>query len=229
MIDFRITGTLAALLSVTTVSQAATIAFEAESGVFGTASLDGVGNQVFNTITDPTASGGEAVEPSAASFPTNTAAFITYELEVETAGEYFLYARVRRLTGTTTGVDLRTSSSLLNATPITNGNFLAIWGSGVATPGDITGATDEFALFNLSTGTVTSLGFNGTSTFNLTPGTINFQLSNRNDNVVIDALALSTNANLTEAEFLQALIIPEPTSLSLAGFGMGLMLLRRRR
>lgn len=218
------TGLLAAAMLATTSASAAVIGFEAESGTFTT------GGNVYNAVADPDASGGTAIAPSGADFGFGTNnADVLYELDFTEAGTYYLYARVRRTSGVTTGIDLRTSTSELRSTPITNGNFIAIWGG-------LNGATDvegnifdgeDYAVFNLSTGPFITLGFNGSATFDIAaPGTVEFQVSNRNDNVFLDAFVFSTDANLSEAEFLA--IVPEPASLALVVAGLGLAFVRRR-
>lgn len=209
-------GTSVALGAAT--ASAASIGYEAEWGTPAP-----VVSHTYNVITDPAASGGEAIEPDGADFGFGTAnATMTYVVEFPEAGNYNLFVRLRRATDNTDTFDFRVSTSELRDTPITNGNFVALTGSFASV------TNSAYSIVNaLQDVTPVSLGFNGQNFYPIAAaGAREFQISNRNDNVIIDAFVFSTESSLTEEQFLAA-IIPEPASLALLGLG-GLALLVRR-
>lgn len=204
------------------------VGFEAESGTFVPPTPS---RSVYNVVSDATASGGVAIEPSAANFGMGADnASVVYEVDFPEAGVYYLYARItQNLNAGTSSVDFRTSISTFPTTPITNGNLVNIWGSFTGVT-DVTGTTfapATYSVFNLSTGSILANGLGSPTTYEvLSAGTQFFQFSNRNANVVIDGFVFSTDEFLTEEEFLAA--VPEPASLALVMAGIGLIGARRR-
>jgi len=193
------------------------IAFEAEDNIAasGTDTISSSLHQ-WGEVANGGASGGAAMQAQGAGSPApdDNTAFLTWDVEFVTAGDYNLYARVL---ATGTGSDSAHQGSTWNQTAGTNA-FVYV------------GASSPSASYQWING-------NGGADFEVLTAdvgnTITFSVSIRENAFQFDRFVFSTDNSLTAAE-LDALsnssVIPEPSAYGAltGGLALAIVLLRRR-